>query len=105
MTRKTTLSEGLSWFKFHKLGLALGMALKTYTSVPKVLKLKVRKFLGLIPKFVEVTGEKLVGRFLPPLILNRVKAVVVILKTIYISIRTKCLQEQDSQLESKSIDS
>ena len=36
--------------KFNNLGLALGMALKFYTSVTKGLKLKVRrKFLGLIP--------------------------------------------------------
>ena len=50
------------------LGLALGMALKIYNSVAKKLKLKVGKFLGLIPTFVEVTGEKLVGRpfFQPP---------------------------------------
>ena len=46
----------------HNLGLALGMALKFYTSVAKWLKLKVKKFLGLIPTFVEVTGEKLFGR-------------------------------------------
>ena len=43
----------------------------------KVLKLKVRKFWGLTPTSVEVTGEKLVegwgwGAFRPP-ILNRVK--------------------------------
>ena len=31
------------------------------TSVAKMLKLKVRKFWGLIPPFVEITGEKLVG--------------------------------------------
>ena len=31
--------------------------MKFYTSVAKGLKLKVRKFLGLIPMFVEVTGE------------------------------------------------
>ena len=38
----------------------------------KELKLNVRKFLGLNPTFVEVTGEKLVGgSFLHP-ILNRV---------------------------------
>ena len=37
------------------------MALKFYTSVAKESKLKVRKFFGLIPTFVEVTGEKLVG--------------------------------------------
>ena len=46
---------------------------KFYTSVAKGLKLKVRKFWGLIRKFVEVTEETLVGgAFLPP-ILNRVK--------------------------------
>ena len=38
----------------------------------KKLKLKVRTFLALIRTFVEVTWEKLVGAFLPP-ILNRVK--------------------------------
>ena len=31
-----------------------------YTRVGKGLKLKVRKFKGLIPTFVKVTGEKLV---------------------------------------------
>ena len=42
----------------------------------KGVKLKFRKFLGLIPTFVEVTGEKLVrGSFCPPApILNRVKS-------------------------------
>ena len=51
------------------------MALKSYTSVAKGLKLKVRKFFGLNPTFAEVRGEKLVGgNFLPsPPILNRVK--------------------------------
>ena len=58
--------EGWSWFKFNDLGLALGTNLKFYTSVAKGLKLKVRKFWGLIPMFVEVTGEKLVGSFLGP---------------------------------------
>ena len=42
------------------LKLTLGMALNFYTSVEKALKLKVRKFWGLIPTFAEVTGEKLV---------------------------------------------
>ena len=66
--------------------LALGMTLKFYTSVAKGLKqlkrfkrfkgLKVKKFLGLIPTFVEVTREKLVkGIFATP-ILNRVKKAV-----------------------------
>ena len=60
--------------KFDNLGLALGTNLKFYTNVAKELKLKVRKFCGLIPMFVEVTGEKLVGgSFSPPPILDRVK--------------------------------
>ena len=43
------------------------MNLKFYTSVTKGLKVKARKFLGLVPTFVEVTREKLVaGSFLPP---------------------------------------
>ena len=43
------------------------MALKFYTSVTKGLKQKLTKFRGLIPKFVEVTEEKLVGDgFYPP---------------------------------------
>ena len=37
------------------------MNLKFYTSVTKGLKLKVRKFWGLVLTFVEVTGEKLLG--------------------------------------------
>ena len=61
LTRKTVFFEGLFWFKFNNLGLALGENLKFYTSVAKGLKVKVRKFLGLIPTFVEVTGKKLVG--------------------------------------------
>ena len=72
LTRNTAFLEGWSWFKFNKLGLPLGTNLKFYTSVAKELKQKVRKFWGLIPAFVEVTGEKLVeGPFCPP-ILNRV---------------------------------
>ena len=42
--------------------------MKFLTGVAKELKLKVRKFLGIIPTLVEVTGEKIVaGRaFLAP---------------------------------------
>ena len=47
--------------KFNNLGLALGIALKFYTSVAKGLYLKVRKIYGLILTFVVVTGEKLLG--------------------------------------------
>ena len=61
MTKKTAFFEGWSWFKFNNLGLALGTNLKLYTSLSKGLKLKVKKFWGLIFTFVEVTGEKLVG--------------------------------------------
>ena len=41
------------------LALALGMDLKFYTSVAKELILKFNKFWGLVPTFVEITGEKL----------------------------------------------
>ena len=68
LTRKTAFFEGWSWFKFHNLGLAVGTNLKFYTSLLKGVKLKARKFWGLIPTFIEVTGEKLVGGglFAPP---------------------------------------
>ena len=67
LIRKTTFFEEWSWFKFNNLGLKLGTNFKFYTSVEKGLKRKVRKFWGLIPAFVEVTGEKLVeGAFLAP---------------------------------------
>ena len=58
MTRKAAFSGGWSWFKFYNLGLALGTNLKFYTNVAKGLKLKAKKFLGLISTFVEVTGQK-----------------------------------------------
>ena len=65
LTRKTTFFEGWPWFKFNNLGLAIGMTLKFYTSVTKELKLKVTKFYGLTPTFVEITWESLVGEPLP----------------------------------------
>ena len=72
MTRKTIFFEGSSWLKFNNYGLALGTILKFYTSLSKELKLKVKRFWGLILTF-EVAGEKLVGRpFCPSPILNRV---------------------------------
>ena len=58
MTRKTAFFEGWFWFKFNNLGLALAKNLKFPTSVAKGLKLIVRKFWGLNPTFVEVTGKK-----------------------------------------------
>ena len=67
--QKNRFFDRWSRFKFNNLGLALGTNLKFYTSVAKELKLKVRKFLGPIPTFVEVTGGKLVGGrdlFAPP---------------------------------------
>ena len=67
MTRKITFFEQWSWFKFNNLGLALDTNLKFCTSGEKGLKLKVRKFWGPNPMFVEVTGEKLAGGpFCPP---------------------------------------
>ena len=46
LTRKKDLSEGCSWFKFSNLELVLVVAFKSYISVTKGLKLKLRKFLG-----------------------------------------------------------
>ena len=49
------------------------MTLKFYTSVEKGLNLKVKRFCGLIPMFVELTGEKLVrggGGFAPPILIG-----------------------------------
>ena len=60
--QKNCFFERWSWFKFNNLELALGKNLKCYTSVEKGLKLKVKQFLELISTFVEVRGEKLVGR-------------------------------------------
>ena len=60
LTRKTAFFEEWPWFKFNNLELALGTKLKFCINVTKWLKLKARKFGGLIPTFVEVTGEKLV---------------------------------------------
>ena len=89
MTRRNNFFEGCCWFKFNNLGLALGMALTFYTSMAKGLKLKVRKFWGLIPTFVEVTGGKVVGDlFAPPplsLNLNRVKIQAIHMKLFMIS--------------------
>ena len=52
----------------------VGTNLKFYTSVAKMLKLKVRMLWRLNPAFVEVNGEKLIGvvGFLDSPILNRV---------------------------------
>ena len=54
------------WFQdqvwLNNLGLVLGMVLKFYISVTKGLKLKFRKFWGLISTFVEVAEEKIVGK-------------------------------------------
>ena len=85
LDRKNHFFEGSSWIKVKHLGLALGMALTSYASVAKGLKLKVKKCWGLIPTFVEVTGEKLVGGFLrhSP-IQNRVNLKLKAQKYIYI---------------------
>ena len=49
--------EGWSWLQLNNLGLVLVMSWKFYTSVVKGLKLEFKKCLGLIPTFIEVTGE------------------------------------------------
>ena len=87
--QKNRIFERWSWLKFNNLKLALSTNLKFWPSVAKGLKLKVRKFLGLIPTFVEVTGENWSegrGLFAPPpppppphIVLKRVETV----STIY----------------------
>ena len=55
---RENLFDRCFWFKFNNLRIALGMTFTFYTSVAKRLKLKLRKFLGLIiPTFLEVTGK------------------------------------------------
>ena len=49
MTKKTTFFEGLSWFKFTNLGLALGTALNVYTSATKIVSGPKRRFFWEIP--------------------------------------------------------
>ena len=44
--QQNTFTERWSWFKFNNLRLTLGMALQTYSSVAKWLKLKVKRFEG-----------------------------------------------------------
>ena len=56
MTRKITFFEGWFWFKFNNLELTLSMVMKFDASVAKELKLKVRKFWGLI-SYREITGR------------------------------------------------
>ena len=46
------LFEGWTWPSFNNLRQALGITSRFYTSVTKGLRLKVRKFLGLILAFV-----------------------------------------------------
>ena len=83
LTRKTAFFEGWSWFKFNNSRQAIGTNFKFYTSVAKGLKLKVSRFLGLFPTFVEVTGEKLVrGPFCPLSILNWVNTFMTDVPTI-----------------------
>ena len=60
MARKTIFLRG-GLGPANNLVLALGTNLKFYNSVAKGLKLKVRRFWGLIPTCVELTEEKLWG--------------------------------------------
>ena len=61
MHQKNQFFEGCSRFKFNNLELTLVMALKFYRSVLKGLNYQSENFGGLIPMFVGVTAEKLVG--------------------------------------------
>ena len=94
LTRKTAFFLGWSWFKFNNLGLVLCANLKFYTTVEKGLKLKVRKFWGLTPTFVEVTREKLVGGpfCLPPSRIGLIRISIIMLKhSLYLVYVRPCL--------------
>ena len=55
--------------KFNNLRLALGMTLKFYSTVAKILKLKARMFQGIILTFAKVTEKNLLGEpFCAPLV-------------------------------------
>ena len=71
------------------MGLALGMALKVYTTSGKGLKLKVRKLYVLIPTFVEVTKGFLAPPPFPP-ILSRVNDSEKFWKTTIFFLRKVC---------------
>ena len=68
------------------------MALKSYASVGKGLKLKFKTFWGLTPAFVDVTGEKLVGGFFAHPIQNRVKERNLVLQVV-----------RESQIKNKAV--
>ena len=68
--------KGALGLSSNNLELVLGIALRLYRSVEKELKLKVRKFLGLIPTFEAVARKKLEGGPLWPTIPNRFKYMV-----------------------------
>ena len=96
MTRENSAFERRAWFKFNNLGLAQGMALKFYTSMTKGLKLKVRKFWGLIPTFVEVILKKLTARlFAPPptptCVLQEIKHKITILSYFTLNFIVLCV--------------
>ena len=52
-----------SQFKFNNLGVALDLALKFYISLAKGLRIKLKTFSLLIPTFLEVSVDKLVGEW------------------------------------------
>ena len=90
--QKSRFFEEWSWFKFNNLGLALGTNVKFYTSVAKGLKVKVRKFGGLIHSLVEVTGKKLVGEPFCPTSPSWIGLTFIILQYIFlISWKKTCL--------------
>ena len=105
--QKNSFFEGWSWFKFNNLWPALDTNLKFYISVLKGSKLKVRKFWELIPTFVEVKGEKLVGGdplcLSPSPILNRVKAVFKY-KNHWSIVSIRCLSHRVSNFNFSCID-
>ena len=76
MTRKNTFLRG-SLGQVRQFGNDTMYGLDILHQCGKRVKTKSQKVLGLICTFLEFIGEKLVGFFLPPTILNRVNALLV----------------------------
>ena len=64
LTQKNQFFRGVVLVQVQQVGnfTRYGLNITFYTSVTKGLNVKVREFWGVIPTFVEVTGEKLVGK-------------------------------------------
>ena len=85
MIRKNTFLEEWSWFNFNNLGMAIGIALKVYTSAPKLLKTKGQNALGansyVCRSYKGKTGSE--SLFVHHTILNKVKVKIYVYSSFW----------------------